>query len=192
MKSLFTHLLVVSALSVFAQKKDTILLLPGSKDLQTDRLNNYTSSYNLYSVKDGEEKLVGSLDDYLSMNTKTGEALRICKIQFGPNSILDSGLCKLKGLVPIFHRSVQTKKTLNLAFVKNKVTGEIIFKNETGPKSEKIDHESPSPLFDSYYEDIIAKTINLKLGAVFKFGEYIYEKGGTVWSCGEVAKEILA
>lgn len=171
-----------------SQKKDTVLIRPGSSDLKSTRLQNYTSSYDMFSYKDGEEKLVGSLEDHFSINKKAKQGLRVCKITFGANNILDSGLCILKGLTPIYHRSMQTKKNIDLRFNKEQVSGKIISKTDADPKVEVIDHKTPSPLFDSFYEDIIAKSVDLKNGVLFRFPEYIYERGGTVWSLGEISK----
>jgi hypothetical protein len=193
MKNLSTLLLIFSlGLPGFTQKKDTLLLLPGSNALQSDRLRDYSTSYNLYSYKDGEEKFVGSLEDHFNLKSRGKQALRVCKITFGPNHILDSGLCILKGLIPIYHRSVQSKKTVDLHFSKEKVSGKVITNTDADPKAETIDHTTPSPLFDSYYEDIIAKTVNLEKGVLFRFPEYIYERGGTVWSLGEVLKGVAS
>ena len=189
MKDPITLILLLSlAFPGVSQKKDTVLILPGSNALQSNRLHDYITSYDMVSYKDGEEKLVGSLEDHFSINGKTKQALRVCKITFGANNILDSGLCILQGLSPIYHRSIQTKKTLDLRFSKEKVSGKIIAKTDTDPKVETIDLKTPSPLFDSYYEDIIAKTVNLEKGVFFRFPEYIYERGGTVWSLGEILK----
>lgn len=183
---LLAALLLLSLGNSFAQKKDTILILPGSKVLQSERLKDYTASYEFFSIKDGEEKLVGSLEDRFEVSNKKKLGLRICKISFGPNQILDSGLCELQGLKPVYHRSIQSKKILDLSFNKEKVNGKIISK--VNSQVDPIDYQAPAPLFDSYYEDIIAKTVNLDKGVLFRFPEYIYERGGTVWSLGEILK----
>ncbi len=187
MKTIVYLVLLLSALPSFSQKKDTVLILAGSKILKSNLLRDYKGSYDFFNSKDGVETLVGSLEDHFQIFTKNKEpmALRVCKITFGANSILDSGLCRLQGLAPIYHRSVQTKKNMDLKFSGEQVTGKIIFKNDN-PKVEAIDYKTPSPLFDSFYEDILAKVIDLENGTLFRFPEYIYEKGGTVWSVGEI------
>jgi hypothetical protein len=186
MKIITALFLTALGLQTFSQKKDTLLIVAGSKHLQPHLLKDYISSYDFFSVKDGAETLIGSLDDQFQIMPKKKQALRVCKIKFGNNSILDSGLCELRGLSPIYHRSAQTKKNINLAFASKKVKGTVTFKSESENKIENIDYQTTTPLFDSFYEDILAKAINLEKEFVFRFAEYIYEKGGTVWSVGEV------
>lgn len=172
----------------YGQNKDTILILPGHKFLQLSQLRDYNMKYDFFSYKEGVETIVGGLEDNFKTITNDKEklGLRICNITFGTNKILDSGLCFLKGLKPIYHRSIQTKKRLNLDFNNEIITGTIATVNEASNKNEIIKYISSVPLFDSYYEDIIAKTIKFKKGLLFKFPEYIYERGGIVWSSGEI------
>jgi hypothetical protein len=170
------------------QTKDTILIIPGHKLLQSNSLTDYHAKYDFISYKEGVEKIVGGIEDNFKIitNGKEKQGLRICNITFGTNTILDSGLCVLKGLKPIYHRSVQTKKRLNLIFNGESIKGTVTTISETINKIDTINYKASTPLFDSYYEDIIAKTIKLKKGLLFKFPEYIYERGGIVWSDGEV------
>lgn len=180
-------ILKLSLPSLEAQGKDTLLLLPGDKKILTRSISGYTGHYDIFRVKGDTETVFGSLDDnftVLPVSSGNQNGLRVCRIQFGVNSILDSGLCNLQGLAPIHHRSVQTAKTLNLNFRADSITGDIFFPDSN--KTINIHYKSPQPLFDSYYEDIIAKTVQLKKELVFKFPEYIYERGGIVWSVGTV------
>lgn len=43
-------------------------------------------------------------------------------------------------------------------------------------------------LFDSYYETLIARTIELKDGFLFKYPDFIYEEGGLAWQSVKVEK----
>jgi hypothetical protein len=175
--------------SSFCQNTDTVLIIPGHPSLQSSQLKDYTAKYDFISYKDGVEKPVGGLEDDFKIITKDGQkmGLRICNITFGPNRILDSGLCILKGLKPVYHRSVQTKRTMSLDFNNEIITGTITPAPGEAAKTETVNYTAALPLFDSYYEDMIAKTITLKKGMLFKFPEYIYERGGIVWSFGEIA-----
>jgi hypothetical protein len=178
--------IILLVLEAKGQRKDTLIITPGANHLQTYKLINYSSKYDFFSIKDSIETKIGYLEDNFSINKKPKnvEGLRVCKISFGVNQILDSGLCRLKDLSPIYHRSIQTKKILNLVFAKTVVQG-YISKND-GSNNELINYPVEIPLFDSFYEDIIAKSVNLENGYIFKFPEYIYERGGTVWSLGQV------
>src|SRR5689334_18553961 len=102
MKVFISLLLLTLGIQAFGQKRDTVLITAGSKALQTQLLANYNSSYDFFSVKDGVETLIGGLDDSFQVFSGKKQALRVCKIKFGPNSILDSGLCELRGLAPIY------------------------------------------------------------------------------------------
>ncbi len=170
----------------YSQVRDTILLVPEGKFLQTDHLTDYNGKYDFIRIKDGTETIIGGLEDnfFISGKGKEKQGLRICNIIFGTNSILDSGLCNLSGLKPIYHKSIQTTKTLNLNFSDKKISGEIQLKDSS--KKEIINFATSVSLFDSYYEDIIAKSLKLRKGIFFKFPEYIYERGGIVWSLGEI------
>lgn len=180
--------MLLLGLNSLAQKKDTILITAGSNRLQSQLLKSYSASYDFYSLRNGVETLVGSLEDQFQVLSSKKQGLRICKIKFGENSILDSGLCELKGLSPIYHRSIQTRKSMILDFKDGNVTGKVIMKNDTESKIDKVNYRTGAPIFDSFYEDIIAKTLDPKTKGMFRFPEYIYEKGGTVWSTGEILK----
>jgi len=180
--------ILLLAFHSFAQKKDTILITAGSNRLQSHLLKNYTSSYDFFSVRDGIEKRVGEIAVNFQVFPEKNQALLVCNIKFGENVILDSGLCTLKGLSPIYHRSHQTRKSMILDFAGGNVNGKVIMKNDTESKTENVNYQPSAPLFDSFYEDIIAKTLDPKTTGLFRFPEYIYERGGTVWSAGEVLK----
>ncbi len=66
------------------------------------------------------------------------------------------------------------------------VSGSITYKDSANQRMEPVRHTTTGPLFDSYYEDIIARRLAFKKGLAFKFSEYIYERGGQVWATGEV------
>ncbi|MFT3827099.1 MAG: hypothetical protein QM731_24450 [Chitinophagaceae bacterium] len=180
-------LLLLTYTTVLARQKDTVLITPGSTLLETGKLDEYHLSYDLFSIKDGKEIKIGSLEDSFVLTTHNNKkaGLRICNIVFGANTILDSGLCYLADLKPVYHRSVQTKKRLHLLFDANEVNGFIIIPGDPA-KEEQISYHAETPLFDSYYEDIIVKTLPYKTGLLFKFPEYIYERGGLVWTSGKV------
>lgn len=183
--SLFAILLSVT-LNSYAQSPDTILITPNSRELHSRSLQNYSASYDFFRMQDGSETIIGGLEETLIIlsNSNRKSVLRVCKIKFGTNSILDSGLCKLPGLAPIYHRSHQSQRNMSFDFIGNTVTGSVttVADNSNTP----VKYASTISLFDSYYEDIIAKTITLKDGLLFKFPEYIYERGGLVWSTGQV------
>jgi len=71
-----------------------------------------------------------------------------------------------------------------LNFDGKKVTGTI----ETNQQKDTVNASYSHPLFDSYYETLIARTIELKDGFIFKYPDYIYEEGGLVWQSGKVEK----
>jgi hypothetical protein len=176
----------------FCQNKDTIIIIPGENILMSHKIKSYKLQYDFISSKDGVEKIIGGLEDefYVRAESHNKTGLRICNITFGTNTILDSGSCFLKGLKPIYHRSIQTKKRINLDFNGEFVNGKILFHNQQGDSTEIINYISATALFDSYYEDLIAKTIRFKKGFLFKFPEYIYERGGLVWSTGQVVGKV--
>lgn len=176
----------------FSQNKDTVVITPGHNFLVYDKIKSYKLKYDFISYKEGVEKKVGGLEDeFIVMGDSPKKSgLRICNITFGANTILDSGLCYLKGLKPVYHRSIQTKKRITLDFNNEFVNGNITFFNERGDSSEIINYTSKTALFDSYYEDLIAKTMRFNKGLLFKFPEYIYERGGLIWSTGQVAGKL--
>src|SRR5258708_40053492 len=129
MKTIVYLVLLLSALPSFSQKKDTVLILAGSKILKSNLLRDYKGSYDFFNSKDGVETLVGSLEDHFQIFTKNKEpmALRDCKITFGTNSIIDSGLCRLQGLAPIYDRSLPPKKNMDLKFSNQQIRRHISF-----------------------------------------------------------------
>lgn len=185
------HLLIFLPMAALGQRKDTVTITPGQKFLVTDKLSDYKASYELFSLRDGTEKKVGELEDSFQVISEKGDkqGLRICKITFGSNIILDSGLCLLTGLKPVYHRSRQTVKRMVMDFNDNRIGGEVIYHTNRGDSSVSINHVSNVVLFDSYYEDMIARTMRFEKGILFKFGEYIYERGGLVRCTGEVVEK---
>lgn len=188
MKLQLTAFILFFAVHSFAQKKDTVLITAGSNRLQSHVLKDYDASYDFFRIKDGVETRVGDIAIHFQVFPQKNQALLVAKIKFGENSILDSGLCQLKGLSPIYHRSHQTRKTMMLDFKDSNVAGKVILKTDTENKIDNVNYQPSAPLFDSFYEDIIAKTLDPKTNGLFKFPEFIYERGGTVWSVGEVLK----
>jgi hypothetical protein len=180
--------LLLLAFYSFSQKKDTVLITAGNTRLQSYLLKDYIASYDFFSIKEGVETRVGDIAINFQVFPKKNQALLVCNIKFGSNTILDSGLCVLKGLSPIYHRSYQTRKSMMLDFAEGNVNGKVILKDDTENKTEKVNYQPSAPLFDSFYEDIIAKTLDPETSGLFKFPEYIYERGGTVWSVGEILK----
>jgi hypothetical protein len=82
----------------------------------SDKMKSYKLKYDFISYKEGIEKKIGGLEEEFIVTQESHQklGLRICNITFGANTILDSGLCSLKGLKPIYHRSIQTKKRITL------------------------------------------------------------------------------
>lgn len=185
-------LLFFIALRSFSQAGDTISLAPGDRFINSSSLKNYTAKFDFYRVQDGSETLIGNMEERFIVTNKKNwkEGLRICRIRLGSNSILDSGLTRLPGLAPIYHRSIQTQRIMSFDFAGNLVTGKVT--NTADKNSQPVQYTAPAVVFDSYYEDIIAKTITFKHGLLFKFPEYIYERGGLVWSLGEVRLDSAA
>jgi hypothetical protein len=172
--------------SGFSALQDTAIILPDGKFIKGDRLQPYHMYLTSYSLTNDKELKTGSVDDTYQVikinNKKYG--LRVAKIILPGREILDSGLVDLSTLKPVFHRSHQTTKTMLLNFDGNKVTGTI----ETNQQKDTVNASYSHPLFDSYYETLIARTIELKDGFIFKYPDYIYEEGGLVWQSGKVEK----
>jgi len=59
---------------------------------------------------------------------------------------------------------------------------------ETAQQTDTVQINFSHPLFDSYYETLIARTIELKDGFLFKYPDFIYEEGGLVWQSGKIEK----
>jgi hypothetical protein len=186
--SFFICLLALTSPDGFSQEKDTVLLTPGHSLLKGHRLKTGRSSFTFLLTKDGQQQKVGGLQEDLQVVSvdHVQSYLRICQISFGANKILDSGLAAVGSLLPVYHRSFQTKKVMRFDFSPGMVAGTITNLDSTGERIEPVRHPVTLALFDSYYEDIIARCLSFKKGLVFKFPEYIYERGGEVWSTGEI------
>ena len=166
--------------------QDTTIIFPDGKFIKGQRLSPYKMKLATYSVSNNQETKIGSVeDDYRVIkinNQKYG--LRIAKIILPGREILDSGLVELSTYKPIYHRSHQTIKTMRLNFDNKKVTGSV----EINQAIDTINSEYDVLFFDSYYETLIARTIELKDGFTFKYPDYIFEEGGVVWQSGKVEK----
>lgn len=179
---------LMNLLTAYGRQKDTVVLTPGHAVLSNVKLKPGKSSYVFTLTKDGTTKQVGGLKEELVKLPWQGQPhyLRVCHIKFGNNSILDSGLAELSTLAPVYHRSYQTNKQMLFDFAGTVITGSVNSMDSMGQRSNPVHHSVTHRLFDSYYEDIIARTLPFDNGFVFKFPEYIYERGGLVWSTGKV------
>jgi len=174
------------AFSNFITEQDTTIIIPDGRFVKGNRIQPYHMYLTSYSVTNNEEVKTGSIDDtyrVIEINKKK-YGLRIAKIILPGREILDSGLVDISTLKPVYHHSHQTTKTMLLDFDDKKITGTI----EMNQQKDSINAEYSHPLFDSYYETLIARTIELKDGFIFKYPDYIYEEGGLVWQSGKVEK----
>lgn len=187
-KPVLTILLFLLFTVAFAQQKDTILLIPGYSLLNCGKLKTGKSSYEFFLKKNGQQQAVGGLQEDLKKITYQGKShyLRVCHITFGANTILDSGLAATYSLQPVFHRSLQPGKKMLFDFQGSLVLGSVDSRDSTGSHLLPVNHTSSHILFDSYFEDIIARSLPFKKGMVLRFPEYIYERGGQVWSIVEI------
>jgi hypothetical protein len=180
---------IISHTDVFASnQQDTTLIIPDGKWVKGNRLQPYHDSLISYSITDGQEVKTGSIDDtyrFIEINKKK-YGLRVAKIVLPGREILDSGLVDLTTFKPIYHHSHQTTKTMLLQFGNKEMKGTIA----TGPKPDTVHMKFAYPLFDSYYETLIARTIELKDGLLFRYPDFIYEEGGLVWQSGKVEKPV--
>jgi len=175
-----------SAFNSFSIQEDTTIIIPDGRFVKGKKLRPYHMYLTSYSVTNGQEVKTGSIDDTYKIikinNKKYG--LRTAKIILPGREILDSGLVDITTLKPVYHHSHQTTKTLLLQFEEKKVRGTVA----TGQQTDTVNMEYPHPLFDSYYETLIARTIELKDGFLFKYPDFIYEEGGLVWQSGKVER----
>jgi len=174
------------ATNCFSNQQDTTIIIPDGKWVKGKRLRPYHQSLVSYSITNGHEVKTGSVDDkyqFIKINKKK-YGLRVAKIILPGREILDSGLVEVSTFKPIYHRSHQTTKTMLLDFDGEKITGTIVINQQ----KDSVNAEYSHPLFDSYYETLIARTIELKDGFIFKYPDYIYEEGGLVWQSGKVEK----
>lgn len=190
-KTIFLLLAVTCNYSCFAFSnsliwQDTTIIIPDGKFIKGERIQPYHMNLTSYSVTNDKESKTGSVDDtyeVIKINNKE-YGLRIAKIILPGREILDSGLVDISTLKPIYHRSHQTTKTIAINFDGNKVTGTV----EMNQKTDTVNAGYSHPLFDSYYETLIVRAIELKDGFLFKYPDYIYEEGGLVWQSGKVEK----
>jgi hypothetical protein len=174
------------AFNYFSNQQDTTIVIPDGRFVKGKKLQPYHMNLTSYSITNGQEVKTGSVDDTYQIikinNKKYG--LRIAKIILPGREILDSGLVDLSTLKPVYHHSHQTTKTLLLQFDEKEVRGTV----STGQQTETVNMKFQHPIFDSYYETLIAQSIELKDGFLFKYPDYIYEEGGLVWQSGKVER----
>jgi hypothetical protein len=174
------------ATTCFSNQQDTTIIVPDGKWIKGERLQPYHQSLISYSVTNGQEVKTGSVDDsyqFIKINDKQ-YGLRVAKIILPGREILDSGLVDVSTFKPIYHHSHQTTKTMLLQFEEARAYGII----KAAQQTDTISMNFPCSLFDSYYETLIARTIELKDGFLFKYPDFIYEEGGLAWQSGKVEK----
>jgi hypothetical protein len=195
MKSkIFASLLLLSIATTkisFANKcslnqQDTTIIIPDGKWIKGERLKAYHQSLNSYSVTNGQEVKTGTVEDDYQIVTvnKKKYGLRVAKIILPGREILDSGLVELSTFKPVYHHSHQTTKTMLIQFEGTRAIGTVKSAQQTDTVQMSFSHS----LFDSYYETLIARSIELKDGFIFKYPDFIYEEGGLVWQSGKIEK----
>jgi hypothetical protein len=165
---------------------DTVLIIPNGKYVNGERIKAYHQKLNSFSVKEGKEEKTGTVDDTYSIVEMDGHkyALRVAKIVLPNREILDSGLVDIRTFRPVYHHSHQTTKTMLFKFNGDQVSGTVMSSGNTDLVNMQVSH----PLFDSYFEELIARTIDLEDGMLFKYPDFIYEEGGLVWQSGKIEK----
>jgi hypothetical protein len=174
------------ATNCFSNPQNTTIIIPDGKWIKGKRLQPCHQSLVSYSITNGQEVKTGSVDDiyqFIKINDKK-YGLRVAKIILPGREILDSGLVDISTFKPIYHHSHQTAKTMLLQFEDTRVYGII----ETAQQTDTVHMNFPYPIFDLYYETLIARTIELKDGFLFKYPDFIYEEGGLVWQSGKIEK----
>jgi len=172
--------------AAFSNPEDTTIIIPDGKWVKGKKLQPYHMSLVTYSITNGQEAKTGSVDDtyrFIKLNKKK-YGLRVARIILPGREILDSGLVELLTFKPIYHHSHQSTKTMLLQFEDEEVYGTV----EAAKQIDTVRMKFPYPLFDSYYETLIARTIALKDGFLFKYPDFIYEEGGMVWQSGKIEK----
>lgn len=190
-RTCFLLFFAVSASTSFAtncssNQQDTTIIVPDGKWVKGNRLQPYHQSLISYSITNGQEVKTGSVDDTYQFIKINGRqyGLRVAKIILPGREILDSGLVEKTTFRPIYHHSHQTTKTMLLQFEGTRAYGTI----EASGQTDTVSMDFPFPIFDSYYETLIARTIELKDGFLFKYPDFIYEEGGLVWQSGKIEK----
>jgi hypothetical protein len=174
------------AISYIPDQKDTTIIVPDGKWVKGERLQPYHQLLISYNTTNGQEVKTGSINDtyqFIKINKKK-YGLRVAKIILPGREILDSGLVELSTLKPIYHHSHQTTKTMLFQFEDVRAYGIV----QTAQQTDTVQMNFSHPLFDSYYETLIARTIELKDGFLFKYPDFIYEEGGLVWQSGKIEK----
>jgi hypothetical protein len=174
------------AINYFPNQEDTTIIIPDGKWIKGERLQPYHQSLISYNIINGQEVKTGSVDDtyqFIKINKKK-YGLRVAKIILPGREILDSGLADISTFKPIYHHSHQTTKTMLFQFEDARVYGIV----KTAQQTDSVQMNFSHPLFDSYYETLIARNIELKDGFLFKYPDFIYEEGGLVWQSGKIEK----
>src|SRR5258708_2964984 len=123
MRTLLVVLTLTIPLAVVAQ--DTAIVVPNGVIIHATIFKPYSKKFIMYKVKKGVEEKTGTLSDQYTIFTesKSKLGLRIINIKLPSFEILDSGYVHSETLLPIYHRSHQTNKTILLDFKSNTITG---------------------------------------------------------------------
>ena len=165
---------------------DTTLILPGGGSVNGRLVKPYRARTITYRLVDGREEQIGTVEDQYSWITIDGieRGLRVARIVLPGREILDSGLVDASSLKPFYHHSHQRDRTMLLTFGERAVTGT----TWTAAKTDTVAIGLPYAIFDSYFEDFIARSITLKDGLQFSFPDFILEAGGLVYQSGKVRR----
>lgn len=138
------------------------LIIPGSTELQLQKIKPYEHTFELYLVAGEEEALIGTLNESVRVLRNEGVIERVQRLS-RPNQPehVDSLRASLHSLIPLSHSSSNASREITLHFDSLKVEGSF---DEADTEPLEFGQNFDHPYFDSNWTDLVIRLLPLKPG----------------------------
>ena len=136
--------------------------VPGSAGIEPTRIRYGTMEYTLTIVRGDEEESIGVVrDEIMPIRGNDPVLRRVFMLSRAGELLIDSTFTDLETLAPLWHRSVQPKRTIDFEMSGKRVKGVIA---PTGSAAKTIDTTLADLAFDSSNWDLVVRALPLENG----------------------------
>lgn len=176
----------VDTLKLAPRESEPTTMLIGDPSLTTARLGAEETTRRLMLVQGGQEREVGTVRSTVTLVDVNGQpALQFVQALNSPmlGTGADTIVVNRGTLAPIWHRSVNARRTMSLDFRGDSIVGSV---TQAGGTAQPIALRADTALFDSNAFDLILRVLPLTDGYAVRYPVYLHEGGGKIWVTSRV------
>lgn len=158
---IFAFLIFVPKDNLAQNTSSPASVVPGSEELQYDKLQGNQYTYELYLVTGNQEIQIGTLTEKVRILKKVNIVERVQKLKRGNSEHVDSVRAALDSFAPLFHSSLNNNREILLQFNSSGVEGTYKPANST---PVDIHQTFGHRYFDSNWVDLVIRLLPLRSG----------------------------